>query len=123
MGQAQMATFLLSQDGTLLKGDTAIQQRWRERFEQLLNREAMVRDDTILSIPQHPERASREIPPTGKKLDQVFLNRLLPLTEEILPETQCGFRPSQGTADMFFFRLTNSGEMSGTKPGTIHGLH
>ena len=102
MIQAQMATFLRSQDGTLLKGDTAIQQRWREHFEQLLNCESIVTDDTILSIPQHPERASRDIPPTRKKLAQVFLNRLLPLTEEILPETQCGFRLSQGTTDMIF---------------------
>ena len=48
-------TPLRSQDGTLLKGDTATQQRWKEHFEQLLNRESMVTDDTILSIPQHPE--------------------------------------------------------------------
>ncbi|KAI0226435.1 hypothetical protein LSAT2_023019 [Lamellibrachia satsuma] len=38
----------------------------------------------------------------GKILTRVLLNRLLPLTEEILPETQCDFRPSRGTTDMIF---------------------
>ena len=179
-------TTFRSQDGTLLKCDTAVQQRWKEHFEQLLNRVSMVTDDTILSIPKHTERASLDIPPTGKrsslpqykykhnkacgpddipadflkfggeklanglyelisriwhdkeippdlrnanivtiyktgdnsdcgnyrgiallstagkKLARVLLNRLLLLTEEILPETQCDFRPSRGTTDMIF---------------------
>ena len=55
-------TPLGSQDGTLLKGDTAIQQRWKEHFAQLLNRESTVTDVIILSIPQHPKRASLDIP-------------------------------------------------------------
>ncbi|XP_061142364.1 uncharacterized protein LOC133159416, partial [Syngnathus typhle] len=38
----------------------------------------------------------------GKVLARVLANRLLPLSEEILPESQCGFRPSRGTADMIF---------------------
>ena len=38
----------------------------------------------------------------GKILARVLLNRLFPLTEEILPETQCGFIPSRGTTDMIF---------------------
>ena len=38
----------------------------------------------------------------GKILARVLLNRLLPLTEEILPATQFGFRPSRGTTDMIF---------------------
>ncbi len=33
---------------------------------------------------------------------RVLANRLLPLSEEVLPESQCGFRPSRGTADMIF---------------------
>ncbi len=39
---------------------------------------------------------------TGKVLAHVLTNRLLPLSEEVLPESQCGFRPSRGTADMIF---------------------
>ena len=47
----------------------------------------MVTDDTILSIPQHPKRASLDIPPIRKEtlpyllsIARVLLNRLLPLT-------------------------------------------
>ncbi len=39
---------------------------------------------------------------TGKVLVHVLANRLLPLSEEVLPESQCGFRPSRGTADIIF---------------------
>ena len=57
-------TPLKSQDGTLLKDDTAIQQRRREHFELFLNRETtVVTEDTIMSIPQHPERPSLGILP------------------------------------------------------------
>ena len=38
----------------------------------------------------------------GKIFARVLLNRLLPLTEEMLPETQCGFRPYRGNTDMIF---------------------
>ena len=38
----------------------------------------------------------------GKILTKVLLNRLQPLSESILPETQCSFRPTRGTADMIF---------------------
>ena len=57
-----------SQDGTLLKDDAAIQQRRREHFELLLNRETVVTEDTILSIPQHPERPSLDILPTPDEI-------------------------------------------------------
>lgn len=39
---------------------------------------------------------------TGKVLARVLANRLLPLSEEVLPESQCGFRPSRVTADIIF---------------------
>ncbi|KAL2088694.1 hypothetical protein ACEWY4_015593 [Coilia grayii] len=39
---------------------------------------------------------------TGKILARILSNRLLPLSEEILPESQCGFRPTRGTSDMIF---------------------
>ena len=41
----------------------------------------------------------------GKILAKDLLNGLQPLSESILPETQCGFRPTRGTADMIFTAL------------------
>ena len=39
----------------------------------------------------------------GKILARVLLNRLVPsIAEDILPETQCGFRSNRGTTDMVF---------------------
>lgn len=38
----------------------------------------------------------------GKILARILLNRLQDLAERILPESQCGFRPSRGTIDMIF---------------------
>jgi len=34
--------------------------------------------------------------------ERILFNRLLPVAEELLPETNCGFRPSRGTMDMIF---------------------
>ncbi|XP_062862816.1 uncharacterized protein LOC134324867 [Trichomycterus rosablanca] len=39
---------------------------------------------------------------TGKALARVLANRLTPLSESILPESQSGFRPHRGTTDMIF---------------------
>ena len=38
----------------------------------------------------------------GKLFAKILLNRLTPLAEEVLHESQCGFRPSRGTIDMIF---------------------
>ncbi|XP_076031048.1 uncharacterized protein LOC143019264 [Oratosquilla oratoria] len=38
----------------------------------------------------------------GKVLARIMNNRLKPLAEKILPETQTGFRPARGTTDMIF---------------------
>jgi len=38
----------------------------------------------------------------GKILARILLNRLQIVAEIILPESQCGFRPSRGTIDMIF---------------------
>ena len=38
----------------------------------------------------------------GKIFARILLDRLLQLEEEILPESQCGIRPSRGTIDMIF---------------------
>ena len=62
---------LQSQDETLLKDDTAIQQCWREHFEVHLNRTTVVTGDTIMSTPQHPERPSLDILPTLDDVQRV----------------------------------------------------
>ncbi|XP_068675587.1 uncharacterized protein [Montipora foliosa] len=38
----------------------------------------------------------------GKLFAKILLNRLTPLAEEVLPESQCGFRPLRGIIDMIF---------------------
>ena len=38
----------------------------------------------------------------GKVFARILLERLLKVSEEVLPESQCGFRPSRGTTDMIF---------------------
>ena len=38
----------------------------------------------------------------GKLFAKILLNRLTPLAEEALPDSQSGFRPSRGTVDMIF---------------------
>ena len=42
------------------------------------------------------------LPTTGKALARTLATRLLPLSENILPESQSGFRPKRGTMDMIF---------------------
>ena len=178
---------LRSKDGQeLLKDNESINNRWREHFQELLNRDSTTQSDFLGHIPQSPIREDMGEPPTlaevqdairslkinkatgpdgipaevlkeggpelqcrlhalllkvwekeelpselrdalivtifkkgdkadcgnyrgisllsttGKVLARVLANRLLPLSEEVLPESQCGFRPSRGTADMIF---------------------
>lgn len=38
----------------------------------------------------------------GKLLSRIIISRLASLSEDILPEAQCGFRPNRGCADMIF---------------------
>ena len=38
----------------------------------------------------------------GKILAKILLTRLMPVVESLLPESQCGFRPTRGTTDMIF---------------------
>jgi hypothetical protein len=38
----------------------------------------------------------------GKIIAKILQTRLLHLTVEVLPESQCGFRPNRGTSDMIF---------------------
>ncbi|PFX18122.1 LINE-1 retrotransposable element ORF2 protein [Stylophora pistillata] len=38
----------------------------------------------------------------GKIFARILACRLFPIAEEVLPESQCGFRPARGTVDMIF---------------------
>lgn len=179
---------LRSKDGArILKSNKDILARWKEHFEDLLNRNPVIDDNAIHQIPQQPidDSLSRipsleevktaifamknnkaagidnipaeiykhggpllhsqlhqlivkiwvkeEIPTdlrdglittifkkkgertdcgnhrgitllsiAGKILARILTKRLTPLAEAILPESQCGFRPSRGTTDMIF---------------------
>nr|XP_014350459.1 PREDICTED: uncharacterized protein LOC106705466 [Latimeria chalumnae] len=172
--------------GDLIKEREAVSARWREHFEDLLNRHSVVDESTLNSIPQHPVTDELGIPPildevskaikqmknnkasgadgilaevfkqggveltshlhnltlriwndeeipddlrdamivtifkkgdksicgnyrgitllsiAGKIITRTLLNCLHPLAEELLPESQCGFRPSRSTTDMIF---------------------
>ncbi|XP_067839378.1 uncharacterized protein [Heptranchias perlo] len=68
-----------------------------------------LRDTVIVTIFKKGDRSDcrnyREISrlsATGKVIVGILLNRLLPVAEEFLPESQCSFRPSRGTMDMIF---------------------
>lgn len=179
---------LKTKDGSrTLKSNTEILARWREHFDDLLNRNPIVDEDCLTEIPQRPIAASLSSVPTlteveraiklmknnkspgpdcipaeafkyggpllernlhsliakiwadeaiaadlrdglittiykkkgdksdcnnyrgitllsqaGKILAKIMNLRLTPIAEEILPETQNGFRPARGTADMIF---------------------
>ena len=56
----------------------------------------------------------------GKILARILNNRLRPLAEAALPETQPGFRPTQGTSDMIF---TAPGKVQGAKLTSVHGVY
>ena len=179
---------LRSKDGTqLLKTNSKILDRWKEHFEELLNRNPVIDQDVLEQLPRHPIDTSLEAIPTledvekailsmknnkasgpdnipaeifkyggpilraqfhlliqkiwdneeiprdlvdgiittiykkkgdrsicgnyrgitllsaaGKILAKILSTRLTSLAENILPESQCGFRPGRGTADMIF---------------------
>ena len=38
----------------------------------------------------------------GKVLSRIMVNRLIPVLEKLLPDSQCGFRPGRGTVDLIF---------------------
>ena len=71
-------TTLQSKDGTLLKDDTAFQQRWREHFELLFNRETVEKEHTILSIPKHSERPLLDILPTPDEVQRATMQMRKP---------------------------------------------
>lgn len=68
-----------------------------------------LRDALIVSIFKKGDRAQCDnyrgislLSTAGKILARILSNRLKPLAEATLPETQCGFRPNRGTTDMIF---------------------
>lgn len=178
---------LKSRDGcTLLKDSNAINERWREHFHELLNKDQEINEVSLSKIPQKPtitdldkvpslqevENAIKQLKNNkaagsdgipaeffkeggrllaehtlmlivkiwntetipsdlrdalivtifkkgdrtdcgnyrgitilsiaGKILARILSNRLVPLAEDCLPETQCGFRPNRSTTDMIF---------------------
>ncbi|XP_038077400.1 uncharacterized protein LOC119745248 [Patiria miniata] len=111
-------TPLLSANGTLLKEKSAINKRWREHFSTLLNRPSTeedmpqeFRDATIVSLFKNKGsksdcgnfRGISLLSIAGKVLARIILNRLVTaISEENLPEAQCGFRPGRSTIDMIF---------------------
>ena len=186
--RSQGLTPLRSKDGTqLLKSNNDILSRWKEHFEELLNRNPVIDEDVLEQLPHFPLDMTLEAVPTleevkiaisslknnksagpdnipaeifkyggptlhsqlhqllekiwtheeapndlingimttiykkkgdravcgnyrgitllsvaGKILAKILTTRLTPLAERVLPESQCGFRPSRGTADMIF---------------------
>ena len=173
-------------DGTLLKDGRNINLRWREHFQELLNRHTSVDESIFRELPQYPVREDLSLPPSlnevkaaikrmknhkaggvdgipaevyklggpdlterlhqlitkiweredipadfryaiivtifkkgdradcgnyqgisllsiaGKIIARILASRLLSLSEEVLPESQCGFRPNRGTMDLIF---------------------
>ncbi len=60
---------------------------------------------------------------TGKVLARVLANRLLPLSEEVLPESKCGFRPSRGTSRHDIHCTATPRKMLWTKAAFIYGFY
>ncbi len=70
---------------------------------------AQLRDALIVSIYKKGDKADcgnyrgiSLLSTIGKALARVLANRLTPLSESILPESQSGFHPNRGTTDMIF---------------------
>ncbi|XP_076043675.1 uncharacterized protein LOC143026786 [Oratosquilla oratoria] len=123
---------LLAADNTILMEDNEIQNHWVEHFNTLLNRNSSAQQGFLQNVPQHPPQLWMSLPLTfqefdaalkqmhqgkavgldniptellthgGKVLARILLNRLQNVAKTILPESQCGFRPSRGTIDMIF---------------------
>ena len=77
---------------------------WHE--EQL---PADLRDATIVTLFKKGNRSDcgnyrgiSLLSTAGKILARLLQNRLSPVAEQILPESQCSFRPSRGTIEMIF---------------------
>ena len=81
-------------------GGTALVRHLHRLFLKIWKNEEVpqeLKDASIVTILKKGSRTE-----CGKILAKVLLNRLQPLSESIIPETQCGFRPGRGTTDMIF---------------------
>ena len=93
-------------------GGTALVRHLHRPFLEIWNSEEVPQELTDASILNIFKKGSRTecgnyrgialLSVAGKILANVLLNRLQPLSERIIPETQCGFRPGRGTTDMIF---------------------
>ena len=59
----------------------------------------------------------------GKILARILSNRVLPIAEATLTETQCEFRPNRGTADMIFGARQMQEKIKGTEPTSVYGIY
>ncbi|XP_076036516.1 uncharacterized protein LOC143022261 [Oratosquilla oratoria] len=111
------APFLTADGSTLLKEKRSINARWREHFCTLLNRSSTVESHALDLITQKPTVHCLDLPPTmeeamkaisqtnsGKApgMDGIPAEIFKSVSEDNLPEAQCGFRPNRSTADMIF---------------------
>ncbi|KAI8496700.1 hypothetical protein Bbelb_253550 [Branchiostoma belcheri] len=97
---------LISQGGSAVKTRlfTLILRMWETKAVP-----ADLKDATIIAIFKKGDRSVcgnyrgiSLLSIAGKIFARVLLDRLLTVAEEVLPESQCGFRPSRGTTDMIF---------------------
>ncbi|MEM7289519.1 MAG: hypothetical protein AAF412_03965 [Pseudomonadota bacterium] len=66
------ASSLRSLQGILLFDMTEVRERWKEHFEQLLNRDAVVDKNSIDAIIQHPMQWHLEKPPDTVEIDSAI---------------------------------------------------
>ncbi|BHF64279.1 hypothetical protein SprV_0200728100 [Sparganum proliferum] len=118
---------LLSADGgILLTEKTQILQRWAEHFRGVLNRPSAISDAAIDRLPQVETNVDLDLPPSLQEtiravrqlssakafgsdaipveiFARILLKRLNNnLEQDLLSESQCGFRRIRGTMDMIF---------------------
>ena len=79
------------------------------RIWQLESMPADLRNAKIVSIFKKGDKADCDnyrgislLSVVGKVIARIILQRITPLAEAVLPESQSGFRPSRGTLDMIF---------------------
>ena len=91
--------------GILCKNFASIRDRLKKHFFELLNQTPSVNNDAIANLPLFLVKSHLDGPLALEEITNA---------EEALSESQCGFRPARGTADMFFSARQIQGEVQGT---------
>ncbi|VDM01631.1 unnamed protein product, partial [Schistocephalus solidus] len=106
---------LLSSDGTtLLAEKSLILKRWVEHFRNVLNCSSTISDAAIDRLPQLETNNDLDLPPslpeTIRAVQQISSGKepgsdaippdVYKHEQDLLPESQCGFRRHRGTTDM-----------------------